>query len=66
MDGFGHLYTENYIHWDFKHSAGIDPSVPANLWNTNTETNGPHTITAKARLKNEETVNVTSDFTISN
>ncbi|MCH7620645.1 MAG: hypothetical protein IH870_01990 [Chloroflexi bacterium] len=66
MDGFGPLQTENFIHWDFEGSAGVDPADPANPWNTSAETNGPHTITAKARLNNGETVNVTADFTISN
>ena len=36
----------------------------ANSWDTSSETNGPHTITAAARLYNGETVNVTADFTI--
>ena len=64
MDGFGPLNTENFIHWDFKGSAGPDPADPANPWDTNAETNGPHTITAQARLNSGETVNVTADFTI--
>ncbi len=64
MDGFGPLRTEIHIHWDFKGSAGLDPSYPANPWDTNPETNGPHTITAAARLNSGETVNVTADFTI--
>ena len=69
LDGFGPLNTENFIHWDFIGSAGVDPADPANLWDTFSETNGPHTITAAARLNfNGETVtaNVTADFTISN
>ena len=66
MDGFGPLHTENYIHWDFNGSAGVDPEDPANPWNTSTAGNGPHTITAKARLKTGETINVTADFTINN
>ena len=64
MDGIGPLETENYIHWDFEGSTGIDPADPANPWVTSP--NGLHTITAKAWLKNGETVNVTTDFTISN
>ena len=66
LDGFGPLKTENFIHWDFNGSAGVDPADPANPWNTSSETNGPHTITAAARLNNGETINVTADFTISN
>ena len=66
MDGFGPLNTENFIHWDFIGTGGTDPADPANPWNTSSETNGPHTITAAARLNNGETVNVTADFTISN
>ena len=64
LDGFGPLNTENFIHWDFNGSAGVAPADPANPWNTSAETNGPHTITAAARLNNGETVNVTADFTI--
>ena len=64
MDGIGPLNTESFIYWDFKGSAGPNPEDPANPWITSP--NGPHTITAKARLKNGETVNVTADFTISN
>ena len=66
MDGFGPLHMENYIHWDFKGSAGINPADPANSWDTSSETNAPHAITAKALLKSGETANVTADFTISN
>ena len=64
MDSIGPLETENYIHWDFKGSAGVDPADPANPWVTSP--NGPHSITAKALLTNGETINVTADFTISN
>ena len=64
MDSIGPLETENYIHWDFKGSAGIDPADPANPWVTSP--NGPHSITAKALLTNGETINVAADFTISN
>lgn len=64
MDSIGPLQTENYIHWDFKGSAGIDPADPAKPWDTSP--NGPHTITAEALLTNGETINVTADFTISN
>ena len=66
MDGFGPLQTEDYIHWDFKGTSGITPADPANPWDTSSETNTPHAITAKAVLKTGETTNVTADFTISN
>ena len=69
LDG-GLVQTENFIHWDFKGTAGVDPSELANPWNTVTgppaASNGPHTILARALLTNGETINVTADFTISN
>ena len=64
LDGFGPLNTDINIHWDFQDDANIDPADPANPWDTSSETNAPHTITAAARLQNGETVNVTADFTI--
>ena len=69
LDGFGPLHTENFVHWDFKGSAGINPTDPANPWDTSTDpfaTNGPHRITARALLNNGNTVNVTADITVSN
>ena len=60
--------TEKYIHWDFKGTGGADPTdptSPAKPWDTTSEAPGPHTIIAKAVLKNnKETVSVTADFTI--
>ena len=69
LDGFGPLQTENFIHWDFKGSAGGGPADLAISWNTISDpaaSNGLHKITAAARLQNGDTVNVTADFTISN
>lgn len=69
LDGFGPLVTDNFAQWDFKGTNGISPTDLANPWNTSSDpmaSNGPHRITARARLNNGTTVNVTADFTVSN
>ena len=69
MDGFGPLVTDNFAQWDFKGTTGIDPTDLANPWDTSIDpfaSNGTHKITARALLKDGNTVNITADFTITN
>lgn len=65
LDGIAQTPPDSYIQWDFKGTTGIDPSDPANPWNTS-GLDGSHTILAQALLTSGETINVTADFTISN
>jgi type II secretory pathway pseudopilin PulG len=65
LDG-GYRQSENFIHWDFNGSIGIDPSDPAQAWDTTTTGSGSHTIKARVVLNDGNTVNVTANFTVSN
>ncbi|HZA25556.1 MAG TPA: type II secretion system protein [Dehalococcoidia bacterium] len=65
LDGV-YRQSENFLHWDFNWTTGINITDPASPWDTTTAANGPHTIKASILLNDGNTVNVTADFTISN